>query len=99
MATKADEAALRSYVTDFMSSSGARSTHELEARVRGGVSAAAFSSVLRRLQGSGRGMWAFTLVEESMDVTFSDRSRTTVAQGPAAAHARAQAAAGGALRL
>jgi hypothetical protein len=80
MATKADEAALRSYVTDFMSSSGARSTHELEARVRGGVSAAVFSSVLRRLQGSGAGMWAFTSVEESVDMAFSDRSRTTVVQ-------------------
>jgi len=91
-ATKGDEVALQRYVTDFMATSGAQRTHELEARVRGGVSAAAFSSVLRRLQGSGRGMWAFTLVEESMDVTFSDRSRTTVAQAPAAAVAAAAAA-------
>jgi hypothetical protein len=84
--TKTDDSALLRFVTDYMSSAGSLRSHELEARVRGGVSQAVFSGVLRRLQGSGKGMWAFTSVEESVDMAYPDRTRTTMmVQAPCAA--------------
>ena len=81
------DAHARAYVASFMSAHGAAPTYELEARIRGGVAPVVFARVLRRLQGAGAGVWAFTSVEESLDVTFPCRTRTThtaAAAAPAA---------------
>jgi hypothetical protein len=62
----------------WFSRHGAAADVEIEARVRGGVAAAVFERVLRRLRAAPAGTWSAAAVEETLDVSHASETRATL---------------------